>query len=152
MSAKDRGGVFAAFVGTLELLDPGDRVRVAGFVVNKFRGDPALLAPGLDLLTARTGVPVLGVVTSFEREKRTVRVRARATDGALLFEADGLFANDGLRRAALESLAARSGKPRGRWGVSPGARARYDRLADIVGEAIDLAGVAKLVGLGFPKP
>jgi adenosylcobyric acid synthase len=58
----DRGGVFAALVGTLALLAPADRARVGGFVVNKFRGDPALLRPGLDELRARTGVPVLGVV------------------------------------------------------------------------------------------
>jgi adenosylcobyric acid synthase len=58
----DRGGVFAAFVGTLELLPPDDRARIAGFVVNKFRGDSSLLTPGFDELTARTGVPVLGVV------------------------------------------------------------------------------------------
>ena len=58
----DRGGVFAAFVGTLALLPAEDRARIAGFVVNKLRGDAALLAPGLTELTARTGVPVLGVV------------------------------------------------------------------------------------------
>jgi adenosylcobyric acid synthase len=58
----DRGGVFASFVGTLELLDPAERSRIAGFVVNKFRGDLALLQPGLDFLTARTGVPVAGVL------------------------------------------------------------------------------------------
>jgi adenosylcobyric acid synthase len=58
----DRGGVFAAFVGTLALLPDEDRGRVAGFLVNKFRGDAALLVPGLDELTALTGVPVLGVV------------------------------------------------------------------------------------------
>jgi adenosylcobyric acid synthase len=58
----DRGGVFAAFVGTLELLDPEERDRVAAFVVNKFRGDIALLKPGLDFLTARTGKPILGVL------------------------------------------------------------------------------------------
>ena len=58
----DRGGVFAAFVGTLELLPPEDRARVSGFIVNKFRGDASLLTSGLDELTARTGVPVVGVV------------------------------------------------------------------------------------------
>jgi adenosylcobyric acid synthase len=58
----DRGGIFAAFVGTLELLPAADRALVAGFIVNKFRGDPAVLAPGLGALLARTGVPVLGVV------------------------------------------------------------------------------------------
>jgi len=58
----DRGGIFAAFVGTLELLEPDERDRIAAFVVNKFRGDIALLEPGLRMLTERTGKPVLGVV------------------------------------------------------------------------------------------
>ncbi len=58
----DRGGVFAAFVGTMELLAPEERALVGGFVVNKFRGDLGLLRPGLDFLTDRTGVPVLGVL------------------------------------------------------------------------------------------
>ncbi len=63
----DRGGVLAAFVGTLALLEPDDRARVAGFLVNKFRGDGALLAPGLEMLRERTGVPVVGVVPYLER-------------------------------------------------------------------------------------
>nr|WP_196791667.1 cobyric acid synthase [Motilibacter deserti] len=58
----DRGGVFAAMHGTLALLSAQDQALVAGFVVNKFRGDPALLAPGLEMLTGLTGRPVLGVL------------------------------------------------------------------------------------------
>ena len=49
----DRGGVFAHLAGTMELLAPADRARVAGFLINKFRGDPALLALGLEFLRAR---------------------------------------------------------------------------------------------------
>jgi adenosylcobyric acid synthase len=58
----DRGGVFASLLGTLVALDPTDQGHVAGFVINKFRGDHQILAPGLDQLTAITGRPVLGVL------------------------------------------------------------------------------------------
>jgi len=62
----DRGGVLAAFAGTLALLEPADQALVAGFVVNRFRGDPALLAPGLDAVRAATGRPTLGVLPYLE--------------------------------------------------------------------------------------
>jgi adenosylcobyric acid synthase len=58
----DRGGVFAHLYGTVALLSPADQALVAGFVINKFRGDPGLLAPGLDQLRSLTGRSVLGVV------------------------------------------------------------------------------------------
>lgn len=58
----DKGGVFAHLVGTLELLSPSEQARVRGFVINRFRGDIALLKPGLDWLQQRTGKPVLGVL------------------------------------------------------------------------------------------
>jgi len=58
----DRGGVFAALYGTVGLLPDDLRRCVRGFIINKFRGDVTLLAPGLVELEARTGVPTLGVV------------------------------------------------------------------------------------------
>ena len=62
----DRGGVFASFVGTLAVLDAADQALVAGFVVNKFRGDVSLLEPGLDLLAGISGRPTLGVLPFVE--------------------------------------------------------------------------------------
>jgi adenosylcobyric acid synthase len=58
----DRGGVFAALLGTVELLEPEDRARVRGFIVNKFRGDESLLRPGVTAMEERLGMPCLGVV------------------------------------------------------------------------------------------
>jgi adenosylcobyric acid synthase len=58
----DRGGVLAHFFGTVAVLDPADQALIAGFIVNKFRGDLALLAPGLERLRALTGRPTYGVL------------------------------------------------------------------------------------------
>ena len=63
----DRGGVFAALAGTMLLLEPGEREQVGGFLINKFRGDPALLGDGLEQLRERAyGVPTLGVIPFLE--------------------------------------------------------------------------------------
>jgi adenosylcobyric acid synthase len=340
----DRGGVFASLVGTLALLEPDDRVRIGGFLINRFRGERRLLESGLEMLTARTGVPVFGVVpmigerlvpaedsldldriagaasdavldvavvrlprianfddfepladepgvrvrfvrtaadlagadlivlpgtkttvadltwlhasgmgaavrasaaagrpvlgvcggfqmlgervddpegmegviggvdglgllpvtTTFAGAKRTVRARARvAAKHGLLAEASGheisayeihagrthgigdaafaitersaarvddadgavsvdgtvtgtylhgLFADDRLRGVVLRAVARRVGRVSDpRWGRSRGADARYDRLADIVRDAVDMAAIAKLVGLHWPR-
>jgi adenosylcobyric acid synthase len=56
------GGVFAGLFGTLALLSPEDQALISGFVVNKFRGDPALLQPGLDMLQSLTGRRTVGVL------------------------------------------------------------------------------------------
>lgn len=58
----DRGGVFPSLFGTLALLSAEDQAHVAGFLINKFRGDPALLAPGLESLEKLCGRPTLGVL------------------------------------------------------------------------------------------
>jgi adenosylcobyric acid synthase len=58
----DRGGVFAHLVGTLALLSASEQARVTGFVINRFRGEPGLLQPGLDWLQRHTGKAVFGVL------------------------------------------------------------------------------------------
>ena len=58
----DRGGVFAQLYGTIALLEPEEKKRVKGTIVNKFRGDRAILQPGIDILERICSVPVAGVV------------------------------------------------------------------------------------------
>jgi adenosylcobyric acid synthase len=62
----DRGGMFASLFGTLALLEPADQTHIAGFVVNKFRGDQSILDPGIAQLTQLTGRPTLGVLPHVE--------------------------------------------------------------------------------------
>lgn len=58
----DKGGVFASIYGTIHLLKPEERERIKGIIINKFRGDIALLDPGLKMIEDLTNVPVVGVI------------------------------------------------------------------------------------------
>ena len=88
----DRGGVFAQIVGTLELLTAEEKALIKGVIINKFRGDPSLLTPGIEFVEGRTGVPVLGVLPWFTGlaipEEDSVALRKRdnpaMTSGAKL--------------------------------------------------------------------
>ncbi|MFD0775663.1 cobyric acid synthase [Streptomonospora algeriensis] len=77
----DRGGVFAALHGTLALLEPADQALIAGFVVNKFRGAPELLEPGLDMLRRLTGRPAYGVLPWLEGQAIDVEDSLALTAG-----------------------------------------------------------------------
>ena len=57
----DRGGVFAQLYGTVELLEPEERKRIRGLIINKFRGDKTILDPGIEMLEEKCGIPVVGV-------------------------------------------------------------------------------------------
>ena len=61
----DRGGVIASLVGTRAVIDPEDAALIAGFIVNRFRGDPSLFADGMRLIAERTGWAALGLVPHF---------------------------------------------------------------------------------------
>src|SRR6187401_2202104 len=66
----DRGGVIASLVGTRHVLDPEDAKLVAGFIVNRMRGDVSLFAEGMDEIAMRTGWSALGLVPFFEGARR----------------------------------------------------------------------------------
>ncbi len=58
----DRGGVFAQLYGTTMLVEPSEKGRIKGLVINKFRGDKSLLDSGIDMITEKTGIPTVGVI------------------------------------------------------------------------------------------
>ena len=58
----DKGGVFASLYGTVALLEPEERARIKGLIINNFRGDKTILEPGVKMLEELTGIPVVGVV------------------------------------------------------------------------------------------
>jgi adenosylcobyric acid synthase len=76
----DRGGVIASIVGTLQLLPPAEAARIKGFLINKFRGDPALFADGMRLISDKTGLAGLGLVPWFAGADRLPPEDAVALD------------------------------------------------------------------------
>jgi adenosylcobyric acid synthase len=164
----DRGGVLAAFAGTLALLEPADQALVAGFVVNRFRGDPALLAPGLDAVRAATGRPTLGVLPYLDGltlEAEDSLVPFAAPSAARPAGRDGLtVAVVAHRRLSnvtdVDALAAEPGVAvrlttspveveRADLAVVPGTRATVDDLAALRALGIDEA-LARRAAAGAP--
>jgi adenosylcobyric acid synthase len=76
----DRGGVFAQIVGTRAVLDPADSAMIGGFLVNKFRGDPALFADGLARIAELSGWPAFGLIPHFAPAARLPAEDAVALD------------------------------------------------------------------------
>ncbi|HEX8092753.1 cobyric acid synthase [Jatrophihabitans sp.] len=151
----DRGGLFAALYGTLALLGERDQSLIAGFVVNKFRGDDRLLTPGLDMLTNLTGRPVFGVLPWLPD------LRLDAEDSLstpLALDGGAPAGNEGLTVAAIrlprtsnstdvDALGAEPGVTV-RWTVSPAEVAAAD-LAVLPGSRATVADLAWLRDQGL---
>jgi len=91
----DRGGVIASLVGTRAVIDPDDAAMVVGFIVNRFRGDPALFEDGMKIVARHTGWQALGLVPFFEDAHKL------PAEDALGLPARGGIAGDGRTRIAV---------------------------------------------------
>ncbi len=110
----DRGGAFASLAGTMSLLPADDARLVRGFVLNKFRGDAALLRPGYDMLHDVTGVPIIGTVPMLDMSDLPDE----------------------------DSLGARAGAPRWKTGpVPPRVEEGLSRIAAAVGACLDMDAI-----------
>ena len=117
----DRGGVFPSLYGTLALLEPEDQALIAGFLINKFRGDPSILDPGLDMLRNLTGRHTYGVLPWLDGPF------IDAEDSLALRQDHTTAGHAGRRRdpAALDEQLHRRRRARGRAGrVASATRAR----------------------------
>ncbi len=85
----DRGGVIASLVGTMALLEPDERARIRAYIINKFRGDPALFDDALAIIVARTGLECLGIVPHLADAKRLPAEDAVALDSFASEDAPG---------------------------------------------------------------
>ncbi|NLZ94137.1 MAG: cobyric acid synthase [Firmicutes bacterium] len=122
VSDLSRGGAWAAALGTVMLLSETERRRVAGFVMNKFRGDDTFLPSALKVLEKQTSLPVLGVVPYLQEVN--------------LAEEDGVFDNSDSLYGKQEAATTEQKGPE-----------RFDALADAVENALDMPALYKLLEL-----
>jgi adenosylcobyric acid synthase len=132
----DRGGVFASLFGTLALLSARDQSLIGGFVVNKFRGDARLLAPGVEQLTALTGRPTYGVLpwahgVAFD-------VEDSLSQPTVLADAGPPVGRDGLRVAAVRLPRTSNATDVEALACEPGVSVRWTTSPAEIGDA-DLA-------------
>ncbi|MGE7369503.1 cobyric acid synthase [Neorhizobium sp. NPDC001467] len=80
----DRGGVIASIAGTKLVLEPEDAAMIRGFIVNRFRGDPALFADGMAMIGAHTGWQPIGLLPFFAEARRLPAEDALALDAAAI--------------------------------------------------------------------
>lgn len=159
VSDIERGGVIASLVGTKHVIAPEDAQQIVGFIVNKFRGDPALFADGMTLIEERTGWASLGLVPYFMRfrdlpaeDSQSLDLSPRSMNGerplvvVLAYPRISNFDDfDPLRiEAGIELLFLKPGEPipgTARLVILPGSKATIADLAALraTGWDIDLA-------------
>jgi adenosylcobyric acid synthase len=155
----DRGGAFAHLYGTHALMDDQVRAQLRGFVLNRFRGDPALLAPAPEMLRHRTGVPVLGVLPMLRDhglpEEDAVPQGLAGTGGVLVLappHASNLDEFEPLVRAGVPVHYTRSAAElaTARWLVLPGSKHTRADLAWVRQQPGLVAALQAHVAAGKP--
>ncbi len=126
----DLGGVFASLYGTVMLLEPHERARIRGLIINKFRGDIEILKPGLRMIEERVGIPVLGVVPYMD-------VRLEEEDGASarFDQMTGDSSADALQFAVIRLAHISNFTDFQALSLQPGVRVRYVTKANEISDA-----------------
>lgn len=137
----DRGGVFAQLYGTCALLEEADRTRIRGLVINKFRGDAALLRPGLKKIETLTKVPVIGVVPYLDvliEEEDSLSERLRS-------ELHGRQRDGDNGKPAEKFSGTDSAKDWNTASARTFRETQYDKLAEGVRKALDMDTVYRIM-------